>query len=181
MLRFRKSRKYYSHTTRESIIFKACLHAYQFKWECWTCADVSATGLCLQWVLNTGLLKKRLLTSQSVYSFTWYWHMHPCTQNRRLFALAVLVSSTSFPHVCWYQYTTVHPTQVLYPSQPQDLQGPQGSVLTHNAKITAKNNHSVSFNPTPKCAHSLQGTLSNTPKPHMTRSPRVPSWTSSEG
>lgn len=65
--------------------------------------------------------------------------------------------------------------QVLYPSQPQDLQGPQGSLLTHNAKITAKKTHSVSFNPMPTCAYSLQGTLSNTPKPQMTRSPRVPS------
>lgn len=64
-------------------------------------------------------------------------------------------------------------SQLLYPSQFQNLQRPQGSVLTLNAKVTDKNNHSVSFNPMPKCAHSLQGTLSNTPKPQMTRSTKA--------
>lgn len=62
-------------------------------------------------------------------------------------------------------------SQVLHPSQSQNLQGSQGSVLIPDAEVTAKNNNSVSFNLIPKHAHLLQATHSNIPKPQMTRSP----------
>lgn len=117
VLRFRKSRKHYSFTTRDRIIFKACLQVYKFKCECWTCTGVSAIGLCVHWVLRIGLKNKRLLTSQSVYTFLWW--LLPGTQNRRILASAALVSSKSFPHTwtCMLLPEQYRASQVLCSSQ----------------------------------------------------------------
>lgn len=79
--------------------------------------------------------------------------MYPGTQNWWLSALAVAGWKQVLP-TCMLIPEHHCASQVFYPSQPQNLQGPQGSVLTLNAEVTTKNNHSVSFNRMPKHAHS---------------------------
>lgn len=77
----------------------------------------------------------------------------------------------TYGHACCYLSSTVHPrssaplspkisrdSKAVYPHLTQKLQ----------IKIT------VPISPMPECTHSLQGILSNTPKPQIMRSPRMP-------